>query len=171
MYKPEGIRFETQEENETIILFLRKHIVTNTAWILTTILLLILPLFLFPAVVVGGLLPSMITRSLIQLLILVWYLSTFTYFFVNFILWYFNIWIVTNERLIDIDFANLLNKKFAETRIDRLEDVTGRTKGVIGSLFGYGDILAQTAGTENNFQASSIPHPDQVVRVINDLMG
>ncbi|MBI4991017.1 PH domain-containing protein [Candidatus Gottesmanbacteria bacterium] len=103
--------------------------------------------------------------------ILGWYLITFSYIFINFLLWYFTVSIVTNERIIDIDFINLLNKKFAETRINRIEDVTMRTGGFIRAFFDFGDVLVQTAAKEVQFEFLAVPHPEKVVRTVNELMG
>lgn len=168
---PDGIRFETQETGETIILFLRKHWVTNLSWIVTSLLLIIIPVFLLPGVFFGGLLPSGVSSSFINFLILAWYLFISSYILVNFLLWYFTVSIVTNERVIDIDYVNILNKKFAATRIGKIEDVTMRSGGFIKALFDYGDVVVQTAATETQFEFLAVPHPDKIVRVINELMG
>lgn len=170
LFMPDDIRFETQEPGETIILLLRKHWITNLLWLLISGILIVLPLFLFPALTLSGTTPS-IPVSLMSFFILGWYLITFSYIFVNFILWYFTVSIVTNERIIDIDFINLLNKKFAETRINRIEDVTMRTGGFIRAFFDYGDVLVQTAAKEVQFEFLAVPHPEKVVRTINELMG
>jgi len=104
-------------------------------------------------------------------IILLWYLFTFSYLLVNFILWYFTVSIVSNERIIDIDFLNVLHKKFSETRIAKVEDVTQRTGGFIQAFFNYGDVFVQTAANEQVFQFHAVPQPDEVVRIINQLMG
>lgn len=40
---PQGVYFDTQEANEHILLFLRRHFITNLPWIFTTVLFLFLP--------------------------------------------------------------------------------------------------------------------------------
>ncbi|MBM3283512.1 PH domain-containing protein [Candidatus Gottesmanbacteria bacterium] len=170
LFMPDGIRFETQEPTETIILLLRKHWITNFVWIVTAVILIVTPTVLFPAVLFSGII-SNISNSFVSFALLVWYLITFSYILVNFLLWYFSVSIVTNERIIDIDFQNILHKKFAETRISRLEDVTMKTGGFIRALFNYGDVIVQTAATEAVFHFLAVPKPDKVVRIINQLMG
>ena|SRR3989344_314392 len=171
LFMPGDVRFETQEPGEEVILLLRRHWVTNVFWIMMSILFLITPIFLFPLVSLSGTVPRWVPNSLISLLIWGWYLLTFSYMLVKFLLWYINIFIVTSERIIDIDFINLLNKKFAATRIAKVEDVTMRTGGFIKAMFDYGDVLVQTASKEHQFGMNSVPHPDRVVRIINQLMG
>lgn len=170
LFMPDDIRFETQEPGETIILLLRKHWITNLLWLLISGILIVLPLFLFPALTLYVTTPT-IPVSLMTFFVLGWYLITFSYIFVNFLLWYFTVSIVTNERIIDIDFINLLNKKFAETRINRIEDVTMRTGGFIRAFFDFGDVLVQTAAKEVQFEFLAVPHPEKVVRTVNELMG
>src|SRR5258706_12966498 len=40
---PEGVTFDTQEDDETILLFLRKDFITNIPWIAGAVLLIIAP--------------------------------------------------------------------------------------------------------------------------------
>lgn len=168
---PDGVRFETQEPGESIILLLRKHWITNFIWISIGILLLILPIIIIPVVALSGIIPPNFPASFTSLLILVWYLLTFSYILVNFLLWYFTVSIVTNDRIIDIDFLNILNKRFSATRISKVEDVTMRRGGFIRVLFDFGDIFVQTAGKEVEFEFLAVPKPEQAVRIINELMG
>ncbi|OGG13405.1 hypothetical protein A3D77_04885 [Candidatus Gottesmanbacteria bacterium RIFCSPHIGHO2_02_FULL_39_11] len=170
IFMPEGVRFETQEPGETIILLLRAHFITNFTWIVLSIVLILFPIFLFPFLVTANLLPDWIPPVFITVLFLGWYLITLSYILINFLLWYFTVSIVTNERVIDIDFVNILNKKFAASRISKIEDVTERTRGFIRTLFNYGDVIVQTAGTEEAFQFLAVPRPVQVVHIINQLM-
>lgn len=170
LFMPDGIRFETQEPGETIILLLRKHWFTNLSWIISSALLILIPVLLFPSLLLSGLVPANVSPSLFTFFIFGWYLITFSFLFVNFLLWYFTVAIVTQERIIDIDFINLLSKKFAETRIDRVEDVTMHTGGFIRSLFRFGDVYVQTAAKEAMFQFQEVPNPEKVVTIINELM-
>lgn len=171
MVNPIGITFETQTEGETIILFLRKHWITNLHWIVIGTILILLPPFLFPALFFTGIIPLGVTGQLVIFLILAWYLLTFSYLLGNFLIWYFTVSIVTEERVVDIDFINLLYKRFSETRISKIEDVTMKTSGFIQSFFDYGDVYVQTAGAEVEFEFLAVPHPHKVVRTINQLMG
>lgn len=171
LFMPEGMRFETQEEGETIILLLRKHWITNAGWILISLILLATPFFLFPTIVLTVNLSQPLLRNLVPLLIFSWYLLTFSYMLVNFLLWYFTVSMVTSERIVDVDFVNILNKKFAATRIARVEDVTMRTGGFLRAFFDYGNVFVQTAATDAVFQFDAVPKPEQVVRIINRLMG
>lgn len=170
LLQPRGIHFETQSQQESIVLLLRRHIITNFPWLFIGAVLLVIPLAFFPVSLITGTLPTVIPPGAWVALFLIWYLFTSTYVLVNFLLWYFSVSILTTERIIDIDFSNILYKEFSATTIEKIEDVTDRRGGFFGVLFDYGDVVIQTAGTEEEFDFMSVPHPDRVVRIVNELM-
>jgi membrane protein YdbS with pleckstrin-like domain len=170
IYKPQAIHFQTQGDKEHIILLLRRHWVTNIPWIIAGIILAIIPVITVP-VVLQSQNASQIPSMSSGILLIIWYLFTFTYVLVNFLLWYFTVSIVTEERIIDIDFINILSKRFSETRVGRVEDVTEHMGGFLRAFFNYGDVIVQTAGTHEEFEFDSIPRPSDVVRIINELVG
>ena len=165
---PENVHFDTQEEKEQIILLLRKHWVTNIPWIFFSALLFSVPTFIFPVFLKTNAL-SFIPGNFTVILTLGWYLLAFGFTLVNFISWYFNVYIVTNERIIDVDFYHLLYKQMASARISRVQDITYKLGGVMRAIFDYGDVFIQTAGAEVNFDFAAVPHPEQVVRIIGEL--
>lgn len=171
LYEPVGIRFETQEPGETIILLLRAHKVTNIPWIIISVLLLLTPILLFSSVVdLGGVLESVIPLRFLISILVGWYLFTASYILVHFLLWYFNISIVTNRRIIDVDFINILHKELSATTLDKVEDITSNRTGFFGSLFDFGNVIVQTAAAEVEFDFLKVPHPEEVVRILNKLM-
>ncbi len=171
---PINMSFESQEPNETILLYLRKHFITNVPWIVTTILLLFLPNiinFFFRNIAhmqspLASLLPNYE-----KLIIIFYYLLVFAYAFVNFITWFYNISIVTNIRVIDIDFSDLVYQNVAVTKVDLIEDVDYIQIGFIRSLFNYGDIFVQTAGEDEHFDFLAVPNPVKATKIILDLIG
>lgn len=169
MFLPDRVSFQNQEPDETIVLLLRKHWVTNISWLFTGFILLIIPLTFFPFLIINNLLASL-TPPAIRLITLVWYLFTASFILVNFLLWYFTISIVTTERILDIDFINLLNKKLAETRLSKVVDVTQKSGGFLEAFFDFGNVIVQTAGAEQVFLFEKVPMPQQIVRIINQLL-
>jgi hypothetical protein len=162
---PEGVGFETLGEEEKIVLLVRAHLITNVKWILVTLLMIIAPgvvqsfglLLVFP---VG--LQLIITLS--------WYLITMAYALESFLSWYFNVYIVTNLRVIDVDFFNLVYKQVSDANIDKIQDVTYNMGGVIRTIFNYGDVFVQTAAEVSEFEFLAVPYPDKVVKIIGDLI-
>ena len=101
--------------------------------------------------------------------VLGWYLITTAFVLESFLTWFFNVYLVTDERIIDIDFYNLIYKEVSDANIDKIQDVTYKMGGVVRTLFNYGDVLIQTASEVPNFEFLAVPMPDKVARVLQDL--
>jgi hypothetical protein len=168
---PRSVYFDTQEPNEHIFLFLRRHFITNTAWITFTVLLLIIPPIAFYLLQSIHYPLTFFPLPLLASIIVMYYLFVLTNAFINFLDWYYNITIITSKRVMDIALKDLVNKKVAATKIDLIQDVDFKQVGTIPSLFNYGDVIMQTAGKEINFVAESVPNPQFVVQVVEDLIG
>lgn len=168
---PAKVCFQTQEDGETILLFLRRSFVTNISWIFSAIIFAFLPVLFFYAVQLSLAPLNAIPPSDVFVLFIFYYLILTTIVFINFITWYFNIMLVTTERVVDIDFADLVYKNIAETKISLVQDVSYTQIGVIRAVFDYGDVLIQTAGTLDNFDFKAVPKPERVVQIVEDLIG
>jgi len=167
---PMGVKFETQHDNEEVVIFMRQHFIVNVPWVAATILLILAPFGILPFLF--RIIPGGITLPPSYYIVgsLFWYLVVFGYFLVNFIRWYYNIYIVTTERVIDIDFIQLLYKKFSEARLNRIEDVSYVASGFTATIFNFGTISIQTAGENTNFEFDAIPNPAAVVKRIGEMI-
>lgn len=166
---PTGLRFETQEEEEKVILFLRQHIIVNVPWILITILLVIAPTVIFPLLFRALSLNVAFPASYYVVGTMFWYLATFGFALASFIGWFFNIYIVTNERIIDIDFFYLLYKKFSEAELTKIQDINYTSGGLLAAVFNFGNVVVETAGEAPNIDFELIPFPEKVVETIREL--
>ena len=153
---PKDIRFETQEEDEEVILFMRQHIIVLLPKLILGIVILLAPFVIFPFLYPVFRNPNRNTCRIhhCRNSVLVW-LRHSDFSFTVFLQWYFNIFIVTDKRIIDIDFLYLLYKKFAEAQLFRIQDVSFRTGGITATMFNFGDVLIQTAGELPNFVLES----------------
>lgn len=167
---PARVTFLYQENDETVILLVRKHFITNLPWIFVSLLLLSLPpliIFVFPL-----LLPFIHVSPLTSLATIMFlYLLGFGFILVNFSLWYFNVSLVTNKRIVDVDITGILFRHVAETKLELVQDVSFAQYGVIRSFFNYGDVLVQTAAEQPNFEFDKAPDPARIVKIITDLIG
>lgn len=89
--------------------------------------------------------------------------------FNHFFNWFFDIWVVTNERIIDIDQEGAFSKKIGELELHKVQDVLAESHGVMATVFGYGRILVQTAGAKTEFAFDGIPRPYDVAKRILEL--
>lgn len=167
---PQGIYFESQEIDEHIALFLRRHFITNLPWVVATLVLLLLP-FIGMYLLSLGYTITILPAPFITAIVGVYYLFVLTNAFLHFYNWYYNITIITPKRVLDIEVADLMDKKISATPMSHVQDITYEQIGAIRSLFDYGDVLIQTAGTIDNFHVESVPNPEVVVETMNGLVG
>jgi hypothetical protein len=91
------------------------------------------------------------------------YYSFFLFFLlVEWIDFYFDAWIVTNKRLIDVEQIGIFRRSVSETRLEKIQDVTFEVKGIFGTIFHYGSITVQTAGAAQNFTIKQISDPAKI---------
>ncbi len=165
--QPVGISFEIQEDGEKIILLLRAHLIT-----LIPPLILVIFLFVLPFVVVpfsGSIFTALALTVLpgqFLLIIVSWYLFVFGIAFFRFLLWYFNVYLLTNERIVDFDFKGLLFKSTSYAILRQIEDVDPKILGFFPTFFHYGDIIVQTASEIPEFVFEKVARPDDVSREI-----
>jgi uncharacterized membrane protein YdbT with pleckstrin-like domain len=158
--------FDSMDEEETIILLLRKHPITNLPWIIIAAVLVALP-FLFNVLPITSVLPARF--YLVGLL--AWYLIVLAYVFESFISWFFNVYIVTDERIVDVDFLHLVYRQISYAKIDQIQDITSEMGGVVRTIFNYGDVLIQTAAEISEFTFEAVPVPDQVIKTLSSLQA
>jgi hypothetical protein len=169
---PTEVKFTNIIDDEILLLFLRRHFITNFPWIFKAFALALIPV-LFE--ILGSL--GIVSTSFLGIegkfiIYTFYYFFIFSgYVFVNYMSWFYNISIVTNVRIIDIDFSQLIFENVAATKLVQLEDVNYAQIGLIRSIFDYGDVFLQTAGAASNFEFLAVPHPEKVIRVIGDLIG
>lgn len=163
--RPQKITFDTQERKEKIIFLTRRHLITNFKWALVTIGMILLPNIIF------RLFPEVFSSFRFRTIsLLVWYLLTFSYAFEQFLKWFFNVSIVTDERVVDIDFPTILYRDISSTKIDMIQDISVKMGGFTRSLFNYGDVYIQTAGEEREFVFEAIAQPERVIKILNQLI-
>ncbi len=170
---PPKTRFESQDDDEKIVILGRRHFITNLKWLTIACFAIFVPLFWgeFPMIKALDVNTSFI-------LSIVWYSALLFYVIQNFVLWFYNVYIVTNERLVDVDFFGLLYKNINVTQIGKLEDVNYSQRGLLAGFFNFGDVVVQTASEQRSddrseksaFTFDHIANPDLVVKIISELM-
>jgi len=164
LVNPKILSFSEREENEKIYLAARPHWVTNLSWVIIFILMLFVPLF-FGYFSFLNFFPIQYRFSAV----LFWYLITFISAFEKFLSWYFDLYLVTNKRVVDIDFKNMLNKHFGQADLGDIQDVSSSVKGILGTFFNFGDVLVQTASEINQINFEKVPNPAKIIKLIKEL--
>lgn len=161
---PKVLKFTEQDDSEKIYLATRPHWITNLSWILITVVMLFIPAFIKYFTFL-----DFFNGQYLSAIILFWYLITFAYAFENFLSWYFDLFIITNERVVDIEFNNLLNKHFAEADLSAIQDVSSSVRGVFGTFFNYGSVLIQTASEVNQITFENVANPEKIIKLLKEL--
>lgn len=167
---PQDVRFNDQHKGEKILLLLRRHWITNVPWIVISFFLLLVPIFGIPFINVNEFININFPLNFILVGFLFWYLFTFGFILINFLFWFYNVGIITNERIIDVDFVYLLYSEITSTIIEKIEDVTSKRAGFLSIFVDSGNVFVQTAGTEPNIDFNNIPKPNLVIRIITQLL-
>lgn len=82
---------------------------------------------------------------------------------------YFDIHIVTDRRVVDVNQNRLFSRDVSELSLEDIEDVSVNFSGILSTFFNYGAIEVQTAGTRANFHFQEIANPREVASIISDL--
>lgn len=169
---PGSVRFGDQMENEVLLLYLRRHFITNLPWIIIAIALALVPIMIEIAQSLALFQLSFLNDQAKFIVYLFYYFFIISgYVFVNYLTWFYNISLVTNIRVVDIDFSSIVIEDVAATKLSQLEDVSYVQIGILRSIFDYGDVRLQTAGTASNFEFLAVPHPERIIKIINNLIG
>ena len=163
--KPENVFFASQHKDEKVLLLLRKHPITQVPWIAISIALLFLPNIFFSI----GLL-SFLPANFQFAAGLGWYLLVMGYVIESYLTWFYNVYIITDERVIDVDFINLLNKNISAAKIDTIQDITSVMLGISSSIFNYGTVKIQTAAAVVEFDFEDVPQPAKVIAFLNEML-
>lgn len=161
---PSKVRFESQDPEEEILLIVRSHPITNLPWMGIALIWFLAPLVLnfFP------LLDSFPFKYQVAFVI-IWYLILLMFILERFLSWFFNLTIITDERIVDVDFINLTTKKVSDAELEKIQDVSFTNAGAIGTIFNYGDVVVQTAAEIPEFVFENVPKPAEVAKILQRL--
>lgn len=153
-----------QKSYEKIIYTLRRHWFTFLPKILLFLLLLLAPLALY--YLINSLFPTLLSEerlySLAILAASAYYLSVYLLFLSQFIDYYLDIWIVTNDRIVDIEQFGLFSRTISELDLFRIQDVTTDVHGVFPTLLGYGNVSVKTASQNIDIVFYNVPDPNRI---------
>ena len=88
----------------------------------------------------------------------------------GFLNWYrYNndIWVVTNQRIVDSTKATPFSLKISTADLVNIQDMTVERSGIFRTMFNYGDVICQTAADIQEFRLSGIPRPQDVQLLVD----
>jgi hypothetical protein len=162
--------FPSQQPNEKILIVVREHWFRLFVKLVVVFVLMLLPYSM--RTLLGDQLPILDTaqgEALVSLVLQFYYLALLISLFIIWILYYLNLHIVSEERIVDINQVGLLNHVVSELNIETIEDVSSETTGLFGNILNYGTVFIQTAGATERFQFEKVPNPAYIASVILEL--
>ena len=152
--------------NEQILMVLHRHWIAFflkfiIGAILLIIALLVIPYFPFLESALG------ISQVVLWFFALIYLMIVVLVIFVFWIDYYLDIWIITSERIIDIDQKGLFNREISEFMLERVQDVIIEVPNIMATFLKYGNLIIRTA-SEATFRIEQAPNVYEAKNLILD---
>ena len=160
-----------QKPYEKIEYYLRRHPLTFLPILGVFIILMLVPFAIY--FLINNLFPQLLTGQLsypvLVLFASVFYLSMYLLFYGQFIDFYLDLWIVTNDRIVDIEQHGLFSRTISELDLYNIQDVTVETSGFFATMFKYGNLDVKTSSDNSQIIFRDIPNPNEVRQALIEL--
>src|SRR3989339_70988 len=157
-----------QKNYEKIMHLLRRDIITLIPYVLFLFLLLAVELGIY--YLLKNLFPELFlknfTLAILYLVAFIYTLSVWLFFYTAFVNYFLDMWIITNDRIVDIRQKGLFARVVAELDLFRVQDVTSEAHGIFATMFDFGNVYIQTAGEQERFVFYNIPEPHKIREAI-----
>lgn len=162
---PEDLSFQGKEKDENVVLVTRSHWIVYFPFAVVALIILLFPLIF--AVFLSSVSANIFLFFAIFLSSLTVSLTIVVYSFTR---WFYDVNIITDKRIIDLDFTSVVSHRFSEARLSRIEDIKHKQLGIIGSIFDIGTVYFQTAGATAHIEFDNIPRPRDVQNIMYGLL-
>lgn len=159
MKKSQNKLFEGQHDNEDLLLVFRSHPVRLRRPLIAFLLVLLLaftPIAIWPLSAWAW--NFLFFGSSAAVIV-------FLYFWIG---WYYSIYIITDERLIEIKQKGLFSRKVVELGLDKIQNANYEVSGLQETLLKYGTITIQTF--VGDLMLEQIPHPARIHSEITEIL-
>jgi uncharacterized membrane protein YdbT with pleckstrin-like domain len=140
--------FEGQREGEELLFVFRRHPIAMRKgfWLLLIpFTLSSLPVFIWPNVLEVYWSP------------LVGFGIGLVLFFYHFLMWYYTVYIVTNQRLRQVTQKGFFGKDVVELGLSKVQSISYNVPGFSGEILGFGTIVVQTI--VGDLTINKVEHP------------
>lgn len=160
--------FPGQRDDESVFIFLRRHPVAYLGQVTVFGSIILVAIVLIIIIFYSEFLTGMRFNIAISCAS-IFLMASITFAYVALLDFYFDVHIVTDRRIVDIDQNRLFHRQIDELALEDIEDVSCTVKGFLGTFFTYGSVEIQTAGTKPNFIFDDVPNPREVSQLVLDL--
>lgn len=166
-----SLNFPGKHEEERIVMFFRRHPFSLIiGYISLGILFIGLCIGLLILLYIFGVQNVPFWRTLVDFMIVLSMLIVFHNFFVMWVHYYLDVYIVTDERIVLINQLDFFHRKVSEAEVENIQDVEIEVKGLFATLIGFGDIRVTTASADQDLIIfDNIGDPYRVKDIILDV--
>jgi uncharacterized membrane protein YdbT with pleckstrin-like domain len=152
--------FVGQREGEKLLFVFRRHMIAMRKGFF----MLVIPIIITA-------IPPLIWQYNLELFLLpiAGLIIGLTFFFYHFILWYFTVYVVTDQRIRQITQNGLFGKDVVELRLSKIQNISYNIHGFSGEIFKYGTIVIQTF--VGDLVIRNVEHPDRVYNKLQDAVS
>ncbi len=158
-------------EGERVVMVIRHHWFVLLRQVFGLAILFILPFILIPFFVTAFLSQSGLAMPAGVGIFFsgLWSLMMWHILFSRWTDYYFDIWVITNLRIVDIDQQGLFRRDVTTLLdLEHIQDVNTKLNGIIGNILTFGNVELQTAGSKREFQIDEVPNPFFVEKTIRE---
>lgn len=154
------------DNDEKILLYIRKHWILFVVRIFPIIIFAVLPI-IFPTIITFFL-PMELERfkDAGWALYFMWLIVLWVWGFLLWTEYYLDVWVLTDRKIISADQKTLFNRHMSTLELEKIQDITIEVNGFIETMFGYGTIRVQTAGEIRKFALDDAYHPEEAKEII-----
>ncbi|MFA4931227.1 MAG: hypothetical protein WC570_05185 [Patescibacteria group bacterium] len=150
--------FRGQQEGEEVVAIFRKH------WLsfLKSALIFVV-LFIISVIILWYWQSAPIFLLVVGLVILLVAISYFTH---SFLIWWWDVYLLTDRRVINFDQKSIFHHVVSEADLGNIQDTTYEIEGVWQTFFNYGRVRILTASNGQSIVFESVPSPHVVQEMI-----
>lgn len=165
-----NIDFKGKRSDEAVVLLLRRHWIVFVFRFIPFLFLLIgLIIFHIAGKEIFNFFIFNVDKNIFYLLESFLWIFYWLALFIVWINFYLDVWIVTDNRVVNIEQLSLFSRHISELKHSKIQDVTSEVQGLIPTLFGYGNVYIQTAGNKQRFVFKQIPESTNTRNIIMKL--
>jgi hypothetical protein len=102
------------------------------------------------------------------IVVLVWLLYWAVRLALNYYRYHNDIWVITNQRLIDSYKSNPFNLRVDTADLVNMQDIGVHRSGLFATTLHFGDVVCETAGADHvPFTISGVPNPEAIQILID----
>jgi uncharacterized membrane protein YdbT with pleckstrin-like domain len=147
-----------------------KKIVRRHWFIFATMMFAIFMIFILPLILVAisiKVFPAFFQGVIVNIFVFglfVYILLLAGAFLISYIKYYFDLVILTDKRIIDIQQVTLFSRNVEELELKNIQNVSSDLQGIFATFLNYGRVTVETAGNNPNFVFNTIPNPQAFAR-------